>query len=135
MKTLMLDANVILRFLLNDHVSMSPAATRLFEEAERGKIELFLDPLVMAECCYVLQGPVYRFPRRQIADVLTRLVLLDGVESDDPVRIVEALNLYGDRNVDFTDAYIAVSARQRGFQVASFDRDFRGLDVTVHVPT
>lgn len=35
--------------------------------------------------------------------------------------------LYRDRKVDFVDALVAATARERGFRVFSFDRDLERL--------
>ena len=56
--TAVLDANVILRLLLNDHETLTPAAMKMFQRAETGDLSLILTPLIVAECCYVLRGPV-----------------------------------------------------------------------------
>lgn len=92
--TVYVDTNVILRYLLGDHRDMSSAATELFRQAGRGEIRLRIEPIILAECCCVLQGKIYAryFPsRHSIADPLIRLILLPGVESDNPVWLIETL--------------------------------------------
>lgn len=134
-RTLLLDTNVILRYLLHDHAEMTPASIRLFHSAEAGEFDLYLDPLVMAECCYVLRGSIYKFEKLSIAHSLTQLILLDGVVTEDAMRLSEALTVYAEKNVDFTDAYLAVGSHTAYEGIASFDQDFRRLGVAVHVPT
>lgn len=51
-----LDTNIIIRFLANDHLEHSPAAYRLFEAASKNEVVLLLDPVVVAECVHVLKG-------------------------------------------------------------------------------
>jgi predicted nucleic acid-binding protein len=44
-----LDANVILRFLRNDHAKQSPAAGKLFQKAAAGKTTLFVSAVTINE--------------------------------------------------------------------------------------
>ncbi|GMA66070.1 PIN domain-containing protein [Alicyclobacillus fastidiosus] len=134
-RKLLLDTDVVLRYLLHDHDEMTTASIRLFRSAEMGEFELFLDPIVVAECCNVLRGSIYKFEKERIAHVLTQLILLDGVVTEDPMRITEALSIYAEKNVDFTDAYLAMGHRDLYAGIASFDQDFQRLGVAVHVPT
>jgi predicted nucleic acid-binding protein len=138
MRTVFLDTNVILRFLLRDHPTLSPAARELFAMAERDELQLFVDPVVLGECCFVLGGKAYteEFPSKQeIADRLSRVLLLNGIVSYNLLELVETLEVYAQSNVDFADAHLAVLARNRECAVASFDRNFQHLDVDVIVPS
>lgn len=137
MKTAYLDANIILRFLLDDHPQMSEAARHLFHSAARQEIRLLVEPVTVEECCFVLTGKYYasRFASKQvIADILTRLLFLPGVEAD-TVILMETLESFAKHNVDFADAYLATLARHQSVMVASFDRDFLRLDAPTLVPT
>ena len=56
MKELLLDANVLVRFLVQDDAVQSPAATALLEAAERQECRLHLDGLAIAlivGCCLI----------------------------------------------------------------------------------
>ena len=59
----LVDANVLLRFLLNDIPEQSDVARRAIESGAAVEIE------VVAEVVYVLQR-VYEVPRKEIAEVL-----------------------------------------------------------------
>lgn len=134
-RTLLLDTNVILRYLLHDHDAMTSASIRLFQSAEVGEFNLYLDPLVVAECCYVLRGSIYQFEKPKITHALTQLILLDGVVTEDAMRLSEALEVYAEKNVDFIDAYLATGTPASYAGVTSFDQGFRRLGVAVHIPT
>ena len=63
------------------HTTLSPAARELFAMAEKDELQLFIDPVVLGECCLVLGGKAYteEFPSKQeIADRLSRVLLLIG---------------------------------------------------------
>ena len=59
----LIDANVILRYLLRDHPQMSEEAKKVIEEGA------FTLPEVLAEVVYVLKG-VYQVERTEIAKTL-----------------------------------------------------------------
>ena len=59
----LIDANIILRYLLNDNPEMSEKAKEIINDGA------FTIPEVMAEVIYVLKG-VYKVERQEISDVL-----------------------------------------------------------------
>lgn len=133
MRTLFVDANVIIHYLLRDHIGMHRAAVQLFQQAERGEYVLFIEPMVMAECIHVLTGPIYQRRREDVARVLAEILLLDGVTCEHPDLLTESLTMFAERNVDFIDAYLACRSREQDASVASFDPVFQHLDVNVHL--
>jgi predicted nucleic-acid-binding protein len=122
MKELLLDANVIVRFLVQDDARQSPAATALLEAAERQECRLHLDGLAVAESVYVLVGH-YRRNKKDVVDALLTLIQHAGVVTADDAVVTGALQRFAAVNVDFADAWLAASAAQLGHGVASFDRD------------
>jgi predicted nucleic-acid-binding protein len=122
MKELLLDANVIVRFLVQDDARQSPAATALLEAAERQECRLHLDGLAVAESVYVLVGH-YRRNKKDVVDALLTLIQNAGVVTADDAVVTDALQRFAAVNVDFADAWLAASAAQLGHGVASFDRD------------
>ena len=122
MKEFLLDANVLVRFLVQDDVKQSAAATALFEKAERHEVLLHLDPLIVAESVYVLMGR-YRRSRAEVTSVLLAIIQNAGVETMDEEVLADALHRFGTVNVDFSDAWLSARAAHIGKAVASFDRD------------
>jgi len=123
MKKLLLDANVLVRFLVQDDPKQSAAATALFEKSERREVALILDGLVVAEVVYVLMGP-YGRTRTEVVNVLLAIIQNAGVETMDKEVVTDALRRFAAINLDFSDAWMAARAAQLGHAVASFDRDF-----------
>ena len=120
---LLLDANVLVRFLVQDDPRQGAAATALFEKAERREVVLHLEGLVVAETVYVLLGR-YGRSRIEVADVLHAIIQNAGVETMEEVVVTDALQRFATVKVDFSDAWMAARAAQLGEAVASFDRDF-----------
>lgn len=109
----LLDANVILRYLLNDVPDMSEQArTAILAGAAT-------TPEVLAEVVYVLAG-VYRARRSMIAQALT--MLLDEIEVSHKPALLYALRLYADSRLDFVDCLLAGYHHVEGQSVVTFDK-------------
>ncbi|PLR79406.1 PIN domain nuclease [Bacillus sp. V3-13] len=103
----LLDTNIIVRFLTNDDEKQSPAAYSLFEKAVNGKITLLLEPLVIAECCRVLESKRYSYAKKDIADKLSQLISAPSVKMNNEAIVQKALSDFSEFGVDFVDAYMA----------------------------
>jgi len=123
MKALLLDANVLVRFLVQDDPKQSAAATALLMKAERREVTLHLDVLTVAEVVYVLMGR-YGRNRMEVVSVLLAVIQNAGMETFEKDTVTAALQRFGAFNVDFSDAWLAARAAHSGRAVASFDRDF-----------
>lgn len=127
MRRAYVDTNVILRFLTGDPPDLAAQARALFDLVERGEVTLMIDEIVVAETVWVLQS-FYGYPNHKIAQVVQELLSHDGLQADDKPGLLTALSLFADKNVDFTDALVAVHMGQRRVQdLYSFDRHFDRL--------
>ena len=127
----LIDTNVIVRHLVQDHERHSSQASRLFAACDRGDLTLVVLPAVLAECVFVLES-FYEHPRPQIAHVLKSLIASPGIElSDLPIQL-DALSRYGRTQIHIVDCVLAATAACERVPVATFDRDFKTFrDVTV----
>lgn len=123
MKEFLLDANALLRFLVQDDPKQGAAASALFERAERREIVLHLEGLVVAETVCVLMK-LYGRSRTEVANVLQSIIQNAGVETTEVEVVTDALHRFALFNVDFPDAWLAARSAHTGYGVASFDRDF-----------
>ncbi len=73
MKRYILDTNLLVRFLRNDHPTMSSAAAELFLQSASGKVELHLDPTIIAETAFVLIS-LYQQSQPEVADAIRDLI-------------------------------------------------------------
>jgi predicted nucleic-acid-binding protein len=127
------DANILLRFLTGEPPEMSSRSERLLQQARSEETLLRVHPVVVAETVWVLQS-FYDHSREDIAGALVPLLKEHGLKVEGSNVVVRALESMAENNVDFADALLAESARSRGEGVASFDEDFRKLDVDLHEP-
>ena len=122
-KRRLVDTNLIVRYLVQDHEKHAKAAGKLFEACDRGNLVIVVLPAVLAECVFVLES-FYEHPRGDIASALGRLISSPGVEIDTAIHL-DALDRYRKTKVHFVDCLIAATAATENMPVASFDRDFR----------
>lgn len=126
----LLDANVILRLLLEDHPELTPRAVALFDRAAAGEVQLLIPPTIFSDCFYALKS-FYKLPRVDIASGLLDVLNLPGVVALEERAVREALRLLMDRSVDFADAYLAGLALTLSLPVATFDGDLRKLGADI----
>ena len=132
-KQRLVDTNLIVRYLVQDHAKHARAAGKLFEACDRGDVGIVVLPVVLAECLFVLES-FYKHPRTDIASALGRLISSPGVEISEVTVHLDALNRYKKTKAHFVDCVIAATAVAKNGSVATFDRDFRKF-VDVRVET
>ena len=123
-KRKLVDTNLIIRYLVQDHEKHAKAAGKLFDACDRGEVTVVLLPAVLAECVFVLES-FYGHPRAGIASALSRFVSSPGVEIDEVAVQLDALNRFKKTKAHFVDCLIAATAVAGDLPVASFDHDFR----------
>lgn len=120
----LIDTNLIIRYLVQDHEKHAKAAGKLFDACDRGDVVIVVLPSVLAECVFVLES-FYGHPREDIALALGRLVSSPGIEINDAAIYLDAVDRYGKTKVHFVDCVIAATAVAEKIPIASFDQDFR----------
>jgi predicted nucleic-acid-binding protein len=73
MKQYIVDTNIVLRLILNDHPHVSKKAAFHFEQAKEGSIKLLILPEVFFEIEYVLRK-LYKAERQIIYDIISKLI-------------------------------------------------------------
>ena len=114
----LVDASVILRYLLGDHEEMAEEARSVILAGAETV------PAVLAEVVYVLDG-VYGVPRVEIAAAL--LDLLDDVLVEPAGEMRTAVRTYGKTSLDFVDCMLVAACAESGRRVLTFDRKLRRL--------
>jgi predicted nucleic acid-binding protein len=123
-KRRLVDTNLIIRYLVQDHEKHAKAAGKLFDACDRGDVVIVTLPAVLAECVFVLES-FYEHPRGDIASALGRLISSPGVEISAVATHIDALDRYRKTKIHFVDCLIAATAATENMPVASFDQDFR----------
>jgi predicted nucleic acid-binding protein len=122
----LVDANVFIRFLLNDHPVHSEAAKRVVARAEMREITLEVPFIALTEMVFTL-GSFYKRDRAVISLEILKILKTPGINFRGPKWAFDALEEFGKRNVSFGDACIAAEARVSEIPVYSFDKDLDGF--------
>jgi predicted nucleic-acid-binding protein len=123
-KRRLVDTNLIVRYLVQDHEKHAKAAGRLFEACDRGEVVIVVLPAVLAECVFVLES-FYGHSRPDIASALSRFISSPGVEISGVTVHLDALNRYKATKVHFVDCLLAATSVANETPVVSFDQNFR----------
>ncbi len=114
----MLDANAVLRFLLQD-VDGQFQQVKTVIRTEKCYITLE----VLAEVCYVLEG-VYQVPREDVVRNFRRLNNDVTILNADV--LLRALEIYGGMlKLDFVDCLLYGYNRERGIEIVTFDKKLK----------
>lgn len=109
----LIDANVILRYLLRDNEEMAEAAKNVIDGGAYTTAE------VLAEVVYVLNR-VYKINRETIAYSL--ITVLSEVKLYQSEVYCKALTLFAERKLDFVDCILIARHRLLGEEIFSFDK-------------
>jgi predicted nucleic-acid-binding protein len=123
-KRRLVDTNLIVRYLVQDHEQHARAAGKLFDACDRGEVIVVVLPVVLAECVFVLES-FYGHPRADIASALNRLISSPGVEISEVTVHLDAFERYRATRAHFVDCLIAATAVAKDVPVSTFDQDFR----------
>lgn len=114
-----LDTNIILRYLLNDNEQMADEAEKIIKE----NVALVTIEII-AEVVYVLKR-VYSIERGVIKSSL--FDFLSEVQSNEMEVIKFGLTVYGEKNLDFVDCILYSYHKINGYEIKTFDKKLKRL--------
>lgn len=118
------DTNVLVRILVDDE--KEPTQIKLARQwAERTK-EIFISQIVQVELIWVLKK-VYRTAKEEIIRILDSLLENEAFVIQNEHSFEEALHLYRESNVDFSDCLILAGSHHSECKVVTFDKTFSKL--------
>jgi predicted nucleic-acid-binding protein len=110
------DANIILRYVLDDHEDLSSKAAQILENNR-----VTLPMAVACEVVFVLQK-VYQVERDKIQEVLKGLVEEELVFLEKPELLLKALDCYRETKFDFVDCLLWAYSQVDSEIVFTFDK-------------
>ena len=117
-----IDANVILRYLLNDDEEQFKIVKSFFDEVKTGKAKALIFESVIFETVYVLLK-VYKIPKREIIDTMKNLFSFKGIRNKDTELFIKALDCYDMYNdLSLIDCFICVKSKKLKIDILSFDK-------------
>lgn len=122
-ETYTIDANVILRYVTRDHEDHFRKAAAILEAVQDNKIEVYCEPVTLAEVVWVL-ARIYGLAREQIHAGLSPIVANRAFRMPDKARYIRALELYATAVPHFGDACACAAAVDTSEgKLLSFDKD------------
>lgn len=112
---LIVDANIVLRYLLLDNVELAEKASEIIENNN-----IFLPFEVIAEVVYVLEK-VYRIERAEICRSIKELLEDENIHTYDSNILNKALEIFSSKKIDFVDTLLCGYSLVRGDEVKTFD--------------
>ena len=113
------DANMILRYLLDDNQIMSEKAE---EYLTTNRVRVTIE--VIAEVVYVLKG-VYKLERKEISQILKDFLKLVDCHEKEVLNL--ALDTYSNHNLDFIDSVLFGYNKVKNIEIATFDKQLLKL--------
>lgn len=119
-----LDANAVLRFLLDDIPEQSKEVKLSIESGA------LIGSEVIAECIYVLTSKkLYDIPRADAAHALKTLLTENDISCIGATReaLLLALKYFSDTKLDFVDCILAAQSKLYDVPVLTFDKELRNF--------
>lgn len=117
-----LDANVILRYLLNDDKEMAAEAEKVIKA---GFALVTIE--IIAEVVYVLKG-VYSIGREEISKSLLEFLLEVASPNLEVLRV--GIKTYAEQKLDFPDCILYAYHQVNGCEIMTFDKKLNRLMAT-----
>jgi predicted nucleic-acid-binding protein len=128
-KVYLIDTNIVLRYLLDDHKIHSAKAKAFLLQVSHGKRKVEIPAVVIVECIYVLEK-FYTVPRNEIVESISRILNFTGIVNADRSEILEALLKYKTSNTDIVDCILAAHSSPEKV-VVSFDKGLEKLKAVI----
>lgn len=125
-KAIVVDANIIIRFLLNDHPRLSVSAKSIFLKAQKGATKIYFDEVIVAEVIWTLSS-FYKIKKADLVDRLEKLISQSWVANPKKNLILKALDLYNSSNLHYIDCWIFVLSKSLNMPLRTFDKSLEKI--------
>lgn len=115
----MLDANAILRYILNDNEDMALEVTEVIRSED-----VIVTIEVIAEVVYVLKR-VYGVDKKAISETILDFISDVNVVGKDILLL--GIETYAEKNLDFVDCILYAYKCTKGYDVFTFDKKLKKL--------
>ena len=117
----LVDANIVLRYLLNDDAKLSPQAKAIIDQ---DVTQLPIEAL--CEVVFVLTR-VYNVPRENIRDSLENFFKQTDTILPNREAVLAGIHFFAETKLDFVDCILAGYCRAENAQVKTFDHALQRL--------
>lgn len=116
-----LDANMILRFLIQDDESAADIVEKLIENEE-----VLVLPEVIAEVIYVMTK-VYHIDRSTTVDIVSSFLDDPHVKSEKTDVLIKGIYYFGKTSLDFVDCLLCAYYTVSGYEICTFDKKLNNI--------
>lgn len=130
METVLIDSNIILRFLIRDNVEQHQITQGIFHRIEEKEMKALISIAVVNEVLWVSKT-YYKIPRKDFIPKLINIIEFQNIDIIETHKhtVLYILSIMSNIAIDFTDIYLSVISGDR--EVLSFDKDFYKLQLYV----
>ncbi|MDR0316023.1 MAG: PIN domain-containing protein [Treponema sp.] len=123
-----IDANIILRYMLNDHTELSPKAKEIIDQHS---VEVPIE--VFCEVVYVLTG-YYKIDRQIVSTELEHFIEQTRCILPHQRVVLQTLKYFGKTSLDFVDCILASYAQIEKDEIHTFDNKLQKLLAEIRQP-
>ena len=128
-----IDTNVFLRFLTADLPEPAERCAALVQRLRDGEEVASISLLAAAEIIWTLER-FYKLSKAEVTAKVSPLLKLRGLRVAGKEIFLGALALYVEKNISFTDAYMAIQMERVGSEeIYSYDQDFDRLEQVTRI--
>ncbi len=128
MEKVFIDTNIFLRYLTKDDPAKYERCREIFKKAMEGELSLFTSEMVIAELIWTLLS-YYKVAKADVIEKVSIIISSQNLRISNRDLIADSLVLYGQKNIDYVDAYNAVFMKLHGLgRIYSYDEDFDVVD-------
>ena len=115
------DTNIILRYLLNDDEKLNKKAREIIDNND-----VLIPNEVIIEACYVLKK-LYKVEKEIIYTLVIELMAQNNIYFTDRALIYETFKVYSKTNIDLVDCILYAYGKIEGQEVKTFDKKLENL--------
>jgi len=118
---IIVDTNIILRYLLQDSEELSSKAIEIIDNNE-----IFIPTEIIVEVSYVLKK-VYNVEKEKIYETINLLLNMEDIKFQNRETIEMAFKIYSEKNFDIVDCMLFSYNRNEKYDIKTFDKKLNKL--------
>jgi len=123
-----IDTNLLLRYFTRDDEEKAQKVLALLKRVEKAEEKVTISSLVIFETVFTLES-FYKVPKKEIKELILPILNLRGLKLPDKETYHQALDIYANKNISFTDAFNTAFCLRKGIkEIYSYDEDFDKIE-------
>lgn len=126
MKTVLVDTNIILRFLLRDDEVLFEQANSIFNNGESGRVKIYIDELAIAEALWTLTS-FYKQDKEEVSRLLSKLISRNWIVNPRKKLVLNSLKLSASTSLSYVDCWLIGVTKLNKYKIETFDKRMLSL--------